>query len=142
MDGITTLSHEQIADLMRRVAQVEETRDAAQRAATRATLEARQYVPFSGLTAAECELLDLLAEECAEVIAVVSKIKRHGWDSGHPDALKSDTNRRMLEKELGHVEHAASRLCNTGNIHESSIISAQVEKAGTIGRWLHHQHPE
>ena len=33
---------------------------------------------FNGLTPAEDERLAMLAEECAEVIKIVSKIQRHG----------------------------------------------------------------
>ena len=40
---------------------------------------------FNKLTPAEDERLAMLAEECAEVIQIVSKIQRHGYDSWHPD---------------------------------------------------------
>lgn len=56
---------------------------------------------FNDLTNAETERLDMLAEECAEVIQAISKIKRHGWNSRHPDG--GPTNREQLFRELRDV---------------------------------------
>ena len=50
------------------------------------------------LTPAEVERLALLAEEAAEVIQVVGKIIRHGYESTHPNGGKN--NRELLEHEL------------------------------------------
>lgn len=41
----------------------------------------------------------MLAEEAAEVIQVVGKILRHGYDNHHPDS-PDVTNRELLRKEL------------------------------------------
>lgn len=54
---------------------------------------------FNGLTPGEAERLAMLAEECAEVIQVIGKILRHGYESYHPDE-PSITNRHLLEKEI------------------------------------------
>lgn len=40
---------------------------------------------FNGLTPAEAERLAMLSEECGEVIQIIGKILRHGYDSYHPD---------------------------------------------------------
>jgi NTP pyrophosphatase (non-canonical NTP hydrolase) len=45
------------------------------------------------------EALDILQEECGEVIVAVSKISRFGLDNYKPG--KSKTNREHLEEELG-----------------------------------------
>jgi NTP pyrophosphatase (non-canonical NTP hydrolase) len=45
------------------------------------------------------EAMDILQEECAEVIQAVSKISRFGLDNLKPG--KSKTNREHLEEELG-----------------------------------------
>ena len=55
------------------------------------------------LTPAEAERLAMLAEECAEVIQIVGKILRHGYDSYHP-ADPETTNRDLLAKELTDIE--------------------------------------
>ena len=47
----------------------------------------------------ENEVLDILQEECAEVIQAVSKIRRFGADNIKP--CKPKTNRDHLEEELG-----------------------------------------
>jgi NTP pyrophosphatase (non-canonical NTP hydrolase) len=45
------------------------------------------------------EALDILQEECAEVIQAVSKIRRFGLDNAKPG--KDKTNREHLENEIG-----------------------------------------
>ena len=45
------------------------------------------------------EVMDILQEECAEVIQAVSKISRFGLDNYKPG--KPKTNREHLEEELG-----------------------------------------
>jgi len=54
---------------------------------------------FNQLSPAEAERLAMLAEECGEVIQVVGKILRHGYESHHP-ADPTTTNRDLLTKEL------------------------------------------
>ena len=57
---------------------------------------------FNGLSPAEAERLAMLAEECGEVIQIVGKILRHGYDSYHPVNPRV-TNRQLLVKELRDV---------------------------------------
>ena len=45
------------------------------------------------------EVMDILQEECAEVIQAVSKISRFGLDNFKPG--KPKTNREHLEEEIG-----------------------------------------
>jgi len=47
----------------------------------------------------ENEIMDILQEECAEVIQAVSKVRRFGIDNYKPG--KPKTNREHLEEELG-----------------------------------------
>ena len=47
----------------------------------------------------EKEAMDILQEECGEVIVAVSKISRFGLDNLKPG--KPKTNREHLEEELG-----------------------------------------
>jgi len=48
------------------------------------------------------EVMDILQEECAEVIQAVSKISRFGIDNFKPG--KPKTNREHLEEELGDLQ--------------------------------------
>lgn len=57
---------------------------------------------FNGLTPAEAERLAMLAEECGEVIQIVGKILRHGYESFHPVNPRV-TNRQLLVRELRDV---------------------------------------
>lgn len=55
---------------------------------------------FNELTPAEAERLAMLAEECGEVIQVVGKILRHGYQSHNPKEPDGQTNRSLLSGEL------------------------------------------
>ncbi len=52
-------------------------------------------------TESETEVLNLITEECAEVIQIISKIARFGFDSYHPTDPTKETNRSHLETEIG-----------------------------------------
>lgn len=54
---------------------------------------------FNNLTPAQAELLAMLAEEAAEVIQVIGKVLRHGYDNHHPD-MPQVTNRELLRREI------------------------------------------
>lgn len=88
--------------------------------------------PFNKLSPAQAERLDFLAEECAEVIQAISKIKRHGYNSLHYDA-KAD-----LEKELGHVFAAATLLCNVEEINFDFISAIREDKLRDIEEDIDH----
>lgn len=100
---------------------------------------------FNGLTPAEAERLALLAEECAEVIQVVGKILRHGYESSNPllrvpeDQLPT-TNRTLLTKEMGQLQLAMEMIVMRGDIDPINVVHAKQAKAETIDRWLHHNH--
>ena len=51
---------------------------------------------FHGLSPAEAERLYVLAEECAEVVVVVNKILRHGYESYNPHQSDLGSNREQL----------------------------------------------
>ena len=55
---------------------------------------------FNGLSPAQAERLDMMAEECAEVIQAIMKIKRHGFESCSPFGANPETNREALLREL------------------------------------------
>jgi hypothetical protein len=50
------------------------------------------------------EALDLLQEECAEIIQMISKIRRFGWSSYHPSDPEKKSNHRLFNDEVGDFE--------------------------------------
>jgi hypothetical protein len=68
------------------------------------------------------------------------KIVRHGYESFSPFDEARTSNRRSLEKELGHVLFACRLLAANGDIGEDGIGAACEAKAGSVARWLHHGH--
>lgn len=61
-------------------------------------------VSHPSLTPAQAERLEMLAEEAAEVIQVVTKILRRGYASYHPDDPARSPNSRELERELADLD--------------------------------------
>ena len=89
---------------------------------------------FNGLTPAEAELLALLAEKMGEAIHAIGKIFRHGYESTHPGNPNGPTNRQMLEKELGDVEHCMIRLCGAGDLVSGHIHAHADAKSVNVNR--------
>lgn len=76
---------------------------------------------FNGLTPAELECLAVLAEECGEVIHIIGKILRHGYNSIDPTKSNNLTNRALLEAELGDVFAIVERLIIRQDINKTQI---------------------
>jgi NTP pyrophosphatase (non-canonical NTP hydrolase) len=75
----------------------------------------------------EKEAMDILQEECGEVIVAVSKISRFGLDNLKPG--KPKTNREHLEEELGDL-YAMIEI-----LQELDVVSwANIEKAAEAKR--------
>lgn len=55
-----------------------------------------------------------LAEECAEVIQICSKIIRFGFDSHHPKDPKKRINTILLKEELDDIQRMVKILENRG----------------------------
>lgn len=97
---------------------------------------------FNQLTPAQAERLAILAEECGEVIQVVGKILRHGYESVHPDG--GQTNRQLLESEIGDVQAAITLLSYNNGVSLRSdldikhIRNAEESKLIRISTFLHH----
>ena len=91
------------------------------------------------LTDAEVERLAILAEEMGEAQQIIGKILRHGYESYNPVVDTGLTNRRMLEKELGHVQHAIERMSEARDVNDSGILDYSGAKRQSIEKWLHHQ---
>lgn len=95
---------------------------------------------FNQLEPAEAERLVLLSEECAEVIQIIGKIQRHGYESHHPDTPHI-TNRMLLASEVGHVKAATYLMVESGDISIHSVNDnfAIKQSAYRAKKYLHHQ---
>lgn len=94
---------------------------------------------FNRLSPTEVERLAILAEEAAEVVQIVGKILRHGYESYNPLSDPHVYNRWLLEKEVGHVQHAMERMFDAGDISPTAVSGHCEQKRTNIGKWLHHQ---
>ena len=79
------------------------------------------------------EALDILQEECAEVIQAVSKISRFGMDNLKPG--KPKTNREHLEEELGDLLAMIDILCGKGVVELDNLRTAKLAKIEKLKKW-------
>lgn len=94
---------------------------------------------FNNLTPAEAERIALLMEECAEVIQICGKILRHGYESFNPADENRTTNRRMLEREVGHVQFAINLMSEDDrDISRGNLFDSYFEKSVNVWKYLHH----
>lgn len=102
------------------------------------------------LTDAQVERLAILAEECSEVIQVVGKILRHGYDSYNPTVPEAEQkpNVALLQKELGDLIWAISKLDDFRDIdfqipRTNASLNAWIRrKDNSAAPYLHHQEPK
>lgn len=92
----------------------------------------------SGLTPYQDECLEILAEECAEVVQEKSKIFRFGcyetsWH--HPDVKHVE----CLEQELGDVLAMVELLTLSGiGITSAGLTAAKNRKLAKLHKWMTH----
>lgn len=80
------------------------------------------------------ELFNILSEENAEVIQVISKINRFGLYSVHPD--KPDvTNLDHLEEEIGDALAIVDMLTNAGYLSKAALAAAAQRKKDKLRKW-------
>ena len=90
------------------------------------------------ITDAQVERFGIFVEECGEALQIVGKIQRHGLLNRNPTIEKAQTNRRMLEKEIGHILNSIKLLIEAGDVREEVILKAAAAKAETIEPWLYY----
>jgi len=78
------------------------------------------------------EILDILQEECAEVIQAISKIRRFGIDNSYKEG---GTQREHLIQELGDVTLLIELLKSHGVYTDSELREAQVRKSQKLVKW-------
>ena len=79
------------------------------------------------------EVMDILQEECAEVIQAVSKIRRFGFETRWPE--EGPTNRFHLETEIGDLIAMVDILVERGIVSDSSINLARQKKKEKLKTW-------
>lgn len=90
---------------------------------------------FNKLTPAEAERLAMLAEEAGEIIQIVGKILRHGYESNHPEN-PDWTNRDLLGKEVTDLVAIVQMMEPDFNVHTDDYIDQTVQRKLN---WTHHQ---
>ena len=99
---------------------------------------------FNGLSADEAERLAMLSEECAEVIQVIGKILRHGYDSSNPNTAShgvfNPSNYTLLVKELNDIGAVVYGMTMARDFTEDEFtLDHQAEIWKKKLRWTHHQ---
>lgn len=79
------------------------------------------------------EILDITAEECAEVIVAISKINRFGIDNFKPN--KPLTNRQHLEEEIGDLMAMIKIAVDHGILSKEAIEQAAINKIEKLRQW-------
>jgi NTP pyrophosphatase (non-canonical NTP hydrolase) len=79
------------------------------------------------------EVMDILQEECAEVIQAVSKISRFGIDNLKPG--KPKTNREHLEEELGDMLAMIDIMLEKNVISLENLEAAKAAKIEKLKKW-------
>ena len=81
----------------------------------------------------QTEILDILQEECAEVIQMVSKCRRFGIDDIH---LKSgESNRSRLTEEVGDLMCMIQLMQEAGIVDISEVMFAAGKKRVKLKEW-------
>lgn len=78
------------------------------------------------------EILDILQEECAEVIQAVSKVKRFGWDNSHEG---KPTNRIHLTEEIGDLEAMIQLLKDRCEVSTIGVEHFKLAKLEKLRKW-------
>ena len=79
------------------------------------------------------EALDILQEECAEVIVAISKISRFGLDNVKPG--KPLTNRQHLAEELGDLQAMIELMYELDIVNPSEVTEYAKAKREKLKIW-------
>lgn len=77
--------------------------------------------------------MDILQEECAEVIQAVSKCRRFGIDETHLKLGKS--NRENLTEEVGDLLCMIDLLIKFGILNDTEVYVARAAKEEKLKKW-------
>ncbi len=79
------------------------------------------------------EIMNILSEECAEVIQAISKCHRFGLDNAKPG--KPLTNAQHMEAEIGDLLAMVDLLKSKGIITEEGLVSSKQAKIEKLKKW-------
>ena len=79
------------------------------------------------------EALDILQEECAEVIVAVSKISRFGLDNYKPN--KPLTNRQHLAEEIGDLQCMIELMYELDIVNPNKVKQYAEAKREKLKKW-------
>lgn len=77
--------------------------------------------------------MNILSEECAEVVQAISKCHRFGLDNYKPG--KPKTNREHLEEELGDLVAMITLLEMKGIVSQHNLEKAKLAKFEKLKQW-------
>ena len=81
----------------------------------------------------EREVMNILSEECAEVIQAISKCHRFGLNNIKPG--KPKTNREHLEEEIGDLLAMVDILLDMNVVTTDALQQAKVAKIEKLKKW-------
>ena len=79
------------------------------------------------------EIMNILSEECAEVIQAISKCNRFGLDNAKPG--KPLTNAQHLEGEIGDLLAMVDLLQSMGVVTKDGMETAKQAKFEKLKKW-------
>jgi hypothetical protein len=92
------------------------------------------------VTEAEKERLAMLAEEAGEIVQIIGKILRHGYDSHHPDDPERITNKEHLVRELRDLDGVVYGMCLKDDLKvENFSMAHSIAAWNRKLKWSHHQ---
>ena len=79
------------------------------------------------------EILNILQEECVEVVQAVCKVRRFGFDNHHP--ANEQDNREHLAEELGDLLCMIELLIADGVVTQEELDHAKHMKIEKLKKW-------
>lgn len=94
-------------------------------------------IGIEDMTPEEWEILELIQEECAEVIQAISKCKRHGFDSINPTDPKPISNKNHLSAEVGQLKFWLAVAHQKGILKEEVVQESGTKKYSNAWKYTH-----
>lgn len=79
------------------------------------------------------EILDILQEECGEVVQIISKCRRFGLDNAYGEG--NETNRTRLTNEVGDLMCMIQLLQESGIVDIAEVMFAAGKKRVKLKEW-------